>query len=204
MIRTELTYQDRKLKINGEGEASVVVHTHPPIDEITIGVPFTQFFTSDGTESGSNDMRVNGATTNQVFYIGAQTDRTLYVKTVNVLIEDTGAALNEFGNLAELTNGVRFIWETIDGGDSIIKDNITTNLKFFELSGQSPAIVDLSGAGADAVVVSIDLAKVFGNPFGLRIKKGTTERLKFIIRDNLSTGITTYTSTGSGIYIKHD
>ena len=65
------------LKINGEGELNVVVHPHPPKNEENLAVPFRQYFTDDGTSSGSNDMRVNGATNSVDFYIKAETDRDI-------------------------------------------------------------------------------------------------------------------------------
>ena len=64
-----------RLRINGEGELGVVIHTHPPVDEVLSSYPFSQFFTDDGTSSGSKDMRVDGSSTSQEFYIAAMPDR---------------------------------------------------------------------------------------------------------------------------------
>ena len=83
-------------KINGEGEFGVVVHDHPPINEEVVSYPYSTFFEN----GGSNDMIVDGSTTNQTFSISALTDRDIYIKTVSVLISDNGARLNLFGALA--------------------------------------------------------------------------------------------------------
>ena len=61
MINTRL--QDGRgksnyVKVNGEGELSVVVHPHPPRDEEIEALPYRNYFQN----SGSNDMTVNGAT----------------------------------------------------------------------------------------------------------------------------------------------
>ena len=64
-----------KAKINGEGELGVVVHTHPPLDEDVTAYPFRQYFTNDGTSTGSNDMVVDGSSTSQEFSIKAQQER---------------------------------------------------------------------------------------------------------------------------------
>jgi hypothetical protein len=50
------------LKVYGEGYTTVALHQHPPEDESIIALPFRQYFTDNGSVSGSNVMGVNGAT----------------------------------------------------------------------------------------------------------------------------------------------
>ena len=53
MITARLVGSDGKqLKINGEGEISVVIHQHPPVEEVIAALPFRQYFTDDGRSSG--------------------------------------------------------------------------------------------------------------------------------------------------------
>ena len=99
-------------RVNGEGELNVVVHPHPPKDETVTSTPFRQYFTSTGVSTGSSDMLVDGSSTNQEFYISADPLKDLYIKTVSAAIVDASAVLNKFGNLAALTNGLTFVWET--------------------------------------------------------------------------------------------
>lgn len=190
--------EDNRLKINEEGEIGVVVHTHPPVRESRTGLPFRQYFTLDGTPSGDNDMRVNGATNSVEFCISAEPEFDRFVKFISVKLADAGAAFNEFGNLSALTNGVSFEWSSQKVGALTIHDGIKDNLEWFRLSNQVPTIIDLSGGGADSIVVGIDLAKMFGSQWGLKLTKGTNEKLVFKINDNLGTGIDEFNIIGHG------
>jgi len=175
------------LKVNGEGEIAVTVHTHPPTDEKVESLPFRNYF-KNGV---SNDMRVDGSSTNVDFSINADADFDYFIKSLSIKLADQSATLQKFGNLTALTNGVEFIWKSIRLGELTIHDGIKDNLEFFRLSngGYVPQIIDLSGGGADAIVVYVDLSLLFGNPWGVRLEKGTTDQLIFKVRDNLGTGI---------------
>ena len=184
-----------KVKVNGEGEIGVAVHTHPPLDEAVAAYPFSQYFTDDGTDSGSNDMLVDGSSTPQEFYISAKTDKDIWIKTISVRIGDASAVLNKFGNLTALTNGLDWTFTTVSLGDVTIQDEIKTNLDFIRLGfltagigdGSSAFRADVSGGSADTYLPIIDLAQTFGFPWGLRLAKGSTDRLSFVINDNVST-----------------
>lgn len=83
-----------QVKVDNEGAIGVVIHPHPPIDESLFPLPFTQYFTDNGTDTGSNDMIVNGGTNFVDFYISAQTDIDIYIKSITVQISDPGARLD--------------------------------------------------------------------------------------------------------------
>ena len=185
------------LSINEDGGIGITIAQYPAISEARTALPYRSFFLNDV----SNDMRVDGSTTNVVFSIIADGDYDYYIKSINVEIADAGAKFNLFGALAALTNGVKFEWFRQDIGTQTIHDGLKDNLDFFRLSDQVPTIIDLSGGGADAVIVHIDLAELFGMPWGVRLRKGTTDRLSFTVRDDLSAGITTYNTIGYGIRI---
>jgi hypothetical protein len=188
----------RSLKVEDEGEIGVVVHTHPPVKESRTGLPFRQYFTDDGATTGSNDLRVNGATTSVEFFISAEKDKDRFVKFIALKLADAGAAFNEFGNLSALTNGVEFEWQSQETGSLVIHDGIKDNLEWFRMSNQIPTIIDLSGGGADAVIVGIDLAKMFGSQWGIKLAAGTNERLIFRVNDDLSVGIDEFNIIGHG------
>jgi hypothetical protein len=189
---------DSRLKILDEGEIGVVIHTHPPVRESRTGLPFRQYFTLDGTPSGDNDMRVNGATNPVEFCIAAEPNFDRFIKFISIKLADAGASFSEFGNLSALTNGVSFEWVSQQIGSLTIHDGIKDNLEFFRLSSQVPLIIDLSGGGADSIVVGIDLAKMFGSQWGLKLTAGTNEKLVFRINDNLGTGIDEFNIIGHG------
>lgn len=188
----------QQLKVNGEGEIGVVVHTHPPIKESRVSLPFRDYFKN----AGSNDMKASGTAENPVeFSIDADANFDYYIKTLSVKLADAGATFDDFGNLGgALTNGVEFYWQSQRLGKLVIHDGIKDNLEFYRLSTNQVAdnsIIDLSGGGADAVVVSVDLASLFGNPWGVRLERGTTDKLVFGVSDDLS-GVDEFNIIGYG------
>lgn len=194
-----------RAKINGEGEINIVQHTHPPIRELVDVFPYRQYFTNS---SGSNDMRVNGSTNNVEFCLRASETRDIWVKTISVIIADAGARLNRFGDIAALTNGVKFSYSNQGLGEVVIHEGLKTNLQFLRLGTASHSIgganaykADISGAGADAYLPIIDMAEAFGMQYGLRLRKGTLDKICFTVRDNLSTGLDQFDIIGYGIQI---
>lgn len=180
-------------KVSADGALHTVAHNHPPIDEGVNEFPFRAYFRNS---AGSNDMRVNGATTNVDFCIQAQSDRDIWIKSISVIIGDNGAKLNLFGAKSALTNGVEFSWSTTAGGKRILHEGIKTNLAFVRLGVDTPPVggtdafkADLSGAGGDSYLPWIDINKTFGMLHGLRLRKGTKDKVCFTVRDNLSTGL---------------
>lgn len=188
---------ERRLKINGEGEITVSMHTHPPIDEEVEALPFRSYFEN----AGSNDMRVNGATTSVDFSIDADQDFDYFIKSLHVKLADPGAKLDKFGALNALTNGVSYLWKSNKDGELTIHEGIKDNMEFFRLSDQYPQIIDLSGGGADAVIIAIDLAKLFGNPWGIRLVRSSEDKLIIRINDDLSTGLVEFNVIGYGVKV---
>jgi hypothetical protein len=182
------------LKVGHEGEASVVVHPHPPFEEEETSIPYRQRFLN---LAGSEDMNVDGSVTEQRFFIQAITDFDIYVNSLSVKISDTGAPnLLKFGNLSALTNGVEWTWETQDLGVEILHDGIKTNLEFIRTgnktvgigTGSDAFLADVSGGGTEkAYLPVIDISEQFGKPWGIRLRKGTVDKMVFTVRDNLST-----------------
>ena len=200
----------KQLKINGEGELSVVVHQHPPIDEDVTSLPFRQYFTDTGVKGGSNDMRVNGATNFADFYITASPDFDIYIKYITVEIGDNGTpALNKFGALSALTNGVAFYWDTQTEPLYELHEGIKTNKEFIRIASDTGAIgtgtdaylADVSGGGTEkSYLPNIDMEEIYGFNWGLRLRKGTLDKIIFRVQDDL-TGLTTFNAIATGTRI---
>lgn len=205
MIDVQLVNGKMPLKINGEGEISVTVHTHPPLDESVALFPFSSYF----EDSGSNDMRVDGSSNPVCFCIESQEDKDIFIKTISVKISDAGANLDDFAAKSALTNGISFEYLTPDLGQIMIQDAIKTNLDFIRLgfstagigSGSSAFKADLSGGGADTYLPVIDLTQTFGLPWGLRLSKGFKSKLSFWVNDDLSSGISEFNIKAFGTQI---
>jgi hypothetical protein len=191
--------EDYRLKVYPEGEIGAVIHTHPPLNESFTALPFRAYFES----TIDNNMIVDGSTLGvdkTEFKIKADDNFDYWIKSISIKLADANAVLNKFGNLTALTNGVSFFRRNQSQGELTIHDGIKDNLEWFRLSKQAPAIVDLSGGGADAVIVDIDLAELFGGSWGLSLKKGTTDELVFKVNDALA-GLDEFNIIGYGIKI---
>lgn len=211
MIDARIVNGDGKpVKVGNEGELNVVVHPHPPISETVTALPFRQFFTDDGYSTGSTAMNVDGSATAQDFYVAASQDYDIYINSISVNIGDGGApALNLYGALTALTNGVQWLYFNNEEGEYELHDGIKTNLEFIRLGQNTGAIgtgtdaylADVSGGGTEkAYLPVIDISDTFGLIYGIRLRKGTTDKLLFRIRDDL-TGLTTHNAIAYGIRI---
>ena len=199
---------DSKIKINGEGEMGVVVHPHPPIDEVVAPLPFRQYMTDDGSSAGDEDMRVNGSSTNVEFCISARQDIDIYIKSIAVVIADAGAVLNEFGNINALSNGVEFSYITQSQGNLVIHEGLKTNFDFVQLGLGQPSFGTGSSSfranniigNSEGFIPVIDFTETFGLQWGLRLRKGTTDKICFVIKDNVS-NVDRFDAIGYGIQI---
>lgn len=213
MLKTVISDGDggtHKLKVQPEGTLNVVVHPHPPQGEQLIADPFRQYMTDDGSSSGSNDMTVDGSTNAADFYVKASEDYDIYIKSISVVIGDGGTpALNKYGALSALTNGVQWCLFNQDVGLYELHDGIKTNLEFIRIGVDTAAIgdsttaflADVSGGGTEkSYLPTIDIAETFGLRYGVRLRKGTTDKLLFTVRDDL-TALTTHNAIAYGIRI---
>jgi hypothetical protein len=197
------------LKINGEGEVGVSVHTHPPINEKLASLPFRQYFTDDGTATGTSDMKVVGTLAAPLlFYITAKQDVDVWVKTISIEISDASATLSKFGNVTALTNGVLFEWITNDKGTVEIHEGLKSNWDFVRLCAGNPSFGDGAGAfragnvsgTSEGYTPVMDASVVFGLPYGFRLRKGTKDRLQFSVRDT-TTGVDSFNIVGYGVQV---
>ena len=210
-IKTNIIGNSGKvLEVYGEGYTTVAVHQHPPENESTIALPFRQYFTDDGKHSGSNDMTIDGGTSYTDFYVRANDNFDVYIKYITIEIGDGGApSLNKFGSLSALTNGVAFLWDSQIEPDYELHEGIKTNKEFVRIGSDTAAIgsgteaflADVSGGGTEkSYLPSIDFKEIYGLPWGLRLKKGTLDKLVFRVQDNL-TGLTTFNAIATGTRI---
>lgn len=197
-----------KVKVSDEGVLNVVEHPHPPLNESIYPLPFRARFVQDGTSI--SNMNVNGSSTPIEYCVCASNDYDLYIKTTFVEIEDSGTpTLNKFGALTALTNGVEFIYYKQDFGDYQLHDGIKTNKEFIRLgidthgigTGTEAYLADVSGGGTSkSYLPIIDWGEMCGMRYGIRLAKGSKDKLIFRIKDNL-TGLVTFDAIAYGIRI---
>lgn len=154
-------------------------------------LPFAEYIKLNGT--GTTSLVSNGATTNQDFYVGAKA-YDVHIKTLVVEIADAGAQPAQFGALAALTNGLEFYYFNQSIGQYTIESGIKSNYDMLTLANFNPAF----GTAADTFLITnaigtsevyvgvIDLARIFGLPWGVLLRANSTDRLGFIVKDNLT------------------
>ncbi|MBF0629311.1 MAG: hypothetical protein HQL91_13930 [Magnetococcales bacterium] len=146
---------------------------------------------SAGFESGVVRHNVNGAVTPQTAYIEAAQEYDIHILAVSFLFSDASVALNRMGALT-LTNGINLLAEQDGDVTYLVKNATTAGLLLAQTGG-----INLNGGGADigqltnwsgtsdAQLAYMDLGAILG-PDGLRIGRGTKDRLLLQIRDDLT------------------
>ena len=169
----------------------VTFNPNPPIIEQKT-IPFRQFFTDDGKPTGDRDMLVDGSVTNVDFTIPASQENIRYITSISWVIADAGANLNQFGNIAVLTNGCSLFYERPDQ-EIVIHDELKTNFDFIRLSQGNPSFGSADDAfrGRNVIGLSegyfpiLDLTKLIP-PYGIGLNPNTQEKITFRIRDDVS------------------
>ena len=185
------------LNVDRFGNIYALERQYPPTDGDILAIPFRQYFTDDGKATGSNVMAVDGSVTFTDFAVNASPEFDIFIKYITCEIGDGGTpALNKFGALAELTNGVAWYWDTQQQPLYELHEGIKTNKEFIRIASDTAAIgtgteaflADVSGGGAEkSYFPNIDMEEIYGFQWGLRLRKGTKDRLLFRIQDDLST-----------------
>ena len=178
-------------KVSKEGFLFTQEAPFPPASEETKITVYREFLTlnNDGT---TTDMRVNGSTTPQSFFINAEPDFDVYITTVSFLIADAGAALNEFGGIVALTNGCRFYYEDVNG-EINIGTRLVSNFEFVRLcqgnpsfGGGNSAFLANNVVGSSEAFIPVFDFRNFGFKWGLKLAAGTNNRLILEVNDNVT------------------
>lgn len=208
MIKSSIqdTRNRNSLKIESDGSINTYVIPRPPVDSSQLTLPYASYLKLNGT--GTNSFLVDGSTTNQDFYITAG-ENDIYVNTITFVIADATATLNKFGNIAALTNGLEFYYFNQQQGLYTIESGLKTNFDFVRLANFEPAFgtandafraTNVTAGGAEAYVGVIDIEDIFGLQWGLKLRANTTDRIGFIVKDNI-TGIDEMTIKAYGIRV---
>jgi hypothetical protein len=139
-------------------------------------------------------MVVNGGATAQIFSVDAEQEKNIYIKQLIIVIADASATLNKFGNINALSNGCILRWVTQDAGSVQLGPNLTSNFEIIRAAGFNPAFGDGNGVfkannvegASEGYLAVYDFQKSHGYPWGLPLRVGTTDRIEFVIQDNIS------------------
>ena len=181
--------------------ALVVTNTAcPPMIEQK-NIIFSQYLTNSGNATG--DSQMSTGTTGE-FFIPSHVERDRYITQISFAIIDAGAGLNEFGNIAALTNGCRFYYTRGGGQEVDIKDGLKSNWDFVRMCRLNPAWGDAGTAfiaqnvtGASEAFAPVMNFLDILPPYGLKLDKGSEQKLALEVRDDTS-GVDGFDAIGYG------
>ena len=196
---------DGKGKNNGasvtkDNELLTIRSPYPPLEPSKTR-PYRQYFTDDGTSSGSSDMGVDGSSTQVDFYIRANGDDDRYITAINILVGyGTTGQHNEWADGTALTNGMRLVWVS-EHGEVELHDGIKSNQDMFRLSFDliptNWEVRHVNASNDYGYMFSMDLTKM-GLPYGIKLDAGTSQRLIMCVRDNAGTAADSFNVIGYG------
>jgi hypothetical protein len=186
---TDGTGSKSKAKVNGDNALYVTQIPYPPLVP-QLNKPFRQYLTDDGTSSGSNDLTVDGSSTNVDFWVKASATDDRYISQLNFIVGyGTSGQPNEWADGTALTNGFRLFYEAPEG-EIDIHEAIKTNQDMFRLSlapvPTSWEVRHVNATNDYGYFIHMDINKM-GFPFGIKLDKGTTQKLVIKIKDNMGT-----------------
>ena len=181
-------------KVNQDGAVFVYQSLSPPPE---VGTQNKRRFLNGllgtaGLDAGTTNLRVNGLVSNVDAYVAANPDYDIHIMGVSFFINDTAVVANRFGNVTGLTQGfdmfakesgdvTYLVKQVLTGGQLIVQTGAT---RAFGSGMDTNVINNLTGT-TDAQFAYLDLGEILP-PEGLRIGRGTQDKLVVRIRDNLS------------------
>lgn len=203
--KTRIVDDNKQALIEDGGYIRVQPAPFPPQDDRDKQLIFRQFLTLNG-DGTTTDMLVDGSVTPQTFSIDGISRADIYITSLSFIIAGDGIVLGDdfAGSGAALTNGCRLYYEDRNGEVNIGTD-LKTNFDFIRLCQGNPAFADptagpfiapsiagATGKGvspANGILPILNFQNIFGFQYGLKIAKGTNNRLVLEINDNLTTGL---------------
>jgi hypothetical protein len=182
-------YSKTTASVTKDNELKVISASYPPLAEQKVR-PFRRFLTDDGLSNGTKDMAVDGSSTNVDYYVPASVSDDRYITTLNFIVGyGSSGKPNEWADGTALTNGCRLFYTSVRG-EVDIHEGIKTNQDFFRLSfAPIPTAWEVRHVNATndfGYFITLDLTKL-GLPFGVKLDRGTQQRLTMRIRDNAGT-----------------
>lgn len=147
---------------------------------------------TNGLNAGTTNLRVDGYASNVDAYVSANQNYDIHITGISFLIADSAVVHNRFGNVPGLTQGIDVFFIDNSETEYLIK-NATTGGKIIAQSGgthlfgsdnEVNEVTNWAG-NSDAQLIFFDIGSMC-HPDGLRIGRGTQDKLVVRIRDDLS------------------
>jgi len=191
---------NKAASVTDDQELMVITSSYPPLTSQKVQ-PFRQYLTNDGLPSGTNDMGVDGSSTNVDYYIPSKVGEDRYITSLNFIVGyGASGQPNQWGDGAALTNGSRLFYSS-ERGSVDIHDGIKSNQDIFRLSfSPIPTAWEVRHVNATndyGYFISMDLTKM-GLPFGIKLDSNSSQRLTLRIRDNAGTAADSFNCIAYG------
>jgi len=190
------------IKVNDAGYILTQNSIVPPNDIRDLQLIYRKFLTLNADDT-TTEMLVDGSTTPQKFYVEASSENDIYITSLSIIIQ--GALLDlgvDFaGSGSALGNGFNVYYEDQNGLINIGTD-LTTNFDFIRLCQGNPNFGDDGNAfiipgltagkkkdAATGIIPILDFNEVFGFTYGLKLLRGSNNRLVLEVNDDLTTGL---------------
>lgn len=175
--------------VTKDQELCVIGAPYPPLVQQKVE-PFRQYLTDDGLANGTNNMAVDGSVTNIDYYIKSKPTEDRYITTLNFIVAyGSSGAPYLWANGAALINGMRLFYES-QRGEVDIHNAIKSNQDLFRLGfAPIPAGWEVRHVNANndyGYFITFDMTKL-GLPFGIKLDRGSNQRLVMTVRDNAGT-----------------
>ena len=174
-----------------DGMQVVTQFTCPPLLPQK-NIVFGQKLTTTGLPTGSDDMGIDGSAVSVPFYIAADTTSDIYITNISIICGyGTSADLFEFADKgAALTNGVQITYDhPTEGVITIANPKVNYDFIRMALADVTPTSWQINSLVANndyGFIVTLPLSKIMP-PFGIKLDRGTTQRLTATIRDDCIT-----------------
>jgi hypothetical protein len=180
----------------------LVANSPYPLDEPQTIRPFRQNLTSDGIATGPADMKVVGTLANPIlFWVPSSNDYDRYILNITVTVAGASPALYQFGTITALTNGCQLYYLQASGVPVMYHPALKTNFDIVRVGGDNQAGIVLDKALSATIgvyMVTIKLNEIMP-PYGLKLEKGSPQRLIMSIRDDLTpAGVAEFKARVSG------
>lgn len=193
-----------KAKVNEGGYLFVQDSNLPPIDNRDLQLIYRKNLTLND-DGATTEMTVDGSTSSQLFYIQSVPEKDIFITSLSIYIQATGIALGQdfAGSGVDLTNGCRLYYED-ENGEINIGTDLINNFSFVRLCQGNVPFGDNSTAfiktdGVDAVFPTLNFKKVFGFQNGIKLLRGTTNKLVLEVNDDLVAGSIVAANAGFNI-----
>lgn len=200
-LKTHLVGADDNTAVKVTDAHELVVNvSYDPIIQAARRKPFRQYFTDTGLSTGSNDMGVDGSVTNVDFWIPAHHDNDRYISHLSIIVGyATPGQPNEWADGTALTNGIQLFFEQPIGSIDL-HEGIKNNQDLFRLDSNTVSasweVRHVNATNDYGYFINFDLTR-FAHPFGIKLDRGTTQRLVFCVKDNASAAVS-FNAVASG------